>query len=100
MKFRRNDLLLISFIDHSSGVDEAMEFIAIGRLVDINERRILIDSWAYADPDTPRDINVDRMSVVLGAVSRITLLRQGPSIKLRHNINERVLYALQNKADK
>jgi len=100
MKFRRNDLLLISFIDHSSGVDEAMEFIAIGRLVDINERRILIDSWAYADPDTPRDINVDRMSVVLGAVQKITLLNRGCTTKLNHGIDWKSLYALQNKTDK
>jgi len=91
-RFKRGDLILVEFWDHCSGVDNLLKFITLGRLINIDHERILLDYWAYADDKEFRDNNVDRLSVSLGSVISISRLRYTNTVQIERKIKINAFY--------
>lgn len=77
---RRGDVVEIVFLDHAehdAAVDNGeLEFAVYGRVVSADRRKVLVETWCYANPTTPSDANVVRYTIIRGAIRKLNVLRR------------------------
>lgn len=73
MKVRRGMQVRVEFDDHSEG-DVCAPFHVFGRVARVTAKTITVHGWAYSDPKTPVDSNVQRWTIVRATIQRLVLL--------------------------
>jgi len=68
------DVVAVHIYDHVEDGDRAEEFIVYGRVVEVTDKEIVIDSWEYADFNKPYDTNEKRWGILRAAVISIKQL--------------------------
>lgn len=75
------DVVEIVFLDHAehdAAADNGeLEFAVYGRVVSADADKVLVETWCYANPNTPFDANVVRYTIIRGAMRKLTVLRRG-----------------------
>ena len=77
---RPGDVVEIVFLDHAehdAAADNGeLEFAVYGRVVSTDMDKVLVETWCYANPNTPFDANVVRYTIIRGAIRKLTVLRR------------------------
>ena len=74
-QLRKNDLVAVTFLDHSEG-DEAILFTVCGRLLKQSRESLLIGVWVYADPKRKVEVqqNIHTYTIIRSAIRKIVKL--------------------------
>jgi hypothetical protein len=56
-RFRKGIIVEVEFLDHVEDSDSPLTFTVFGRIVDVQRKFLVIESWTYSDPKTPKDSN-------------------------------------------
>lgn len=74
-RVRKNDLVAVTFLDHSEG-EEAIEFLVCGRVVKQTREAIVVGVWVYADPKRKVEVasNVHAYTIVKSAIRKLDRL--------------------------
>lgn len=91
---RPGDVVEIIFLDHAehgfAADNGELEFALYGRVVSTDARAVTVESWCYANPQTPFDANVVRYSIIRGAIKKLTVLRRASKPLRNGNGNAKV----------
>jgi len=60
----------VEFLDHVEDGNEPIAFTAYGRLVDVQRKFIIVESWAYFDTKIIRDSNVKFWVILRSAITQ------------------------------
>jgi len=76
MIVRKNDIVAVTFLDHSEG-DEAIAFTVFGRVLKQDRVSILIGVWVYADPHRKVEVetNIHTYTIIKQAIRKIVKLK-------------------------
>lgn len=74
-RLRKNDLVAVTFLDHSEG-DEAILFTVCGRLLRQTRDALLVGVWVYADPRRKVEVahNVHTYTIIRSAIRKAVKL--------------------------
>jgi hypothetical protein len=81
-KPRRGDIVEIDFLDHAEhdsgtrGDAAGLSFKVTGRVVSVNKHSINVETWCYQNRRCPKDSNVVRYTIVIGAIKKLAVLRK------------------------
>jgi len=67
-RFRRGQIVAVTFLDHVEDGSDPEEFTIYGRLAEVSRRHICVDCWAYVDSTKAHDDNVKRFTIVRSAI--------------------------------
>ena len=67
---RVGQIVMVEFLDHCEGGDEAILFRVYGEVATVSRTNIGIDAWAYADSEQEHDDNETRFNIVRRAIVR------------------------------
>ena len=75
MKANKNDIVAVTFLDHSEG-DEAIEFTVCGRVMKQDKVSVLIGVWVHADPKRKVEVasNVHTYTIIKSTITRSAVL--------------------------
>lgn len=65
MRYRKDQLVEVQFLDHAEDSDEPMLFTVWGKIQKVARRHIVIDAWAGADDD---NVNRKSWSIIRSAI--------------------------------
>ncbi len=77
MRFRRGQIVAVTFLDHVQGDGKPLELVVFGRLLSIETNFLTVSSWTYADPnihEDPTDGALTVFTIVRSAVQSIAVL--------------------------
>lgn len=69
-RFRKGMIVEVEFLDHVEDGNEPIAFTAYGRLVDVQRKFIIVESWAYFDTKIIRDSNVKFWVILRSAITQ------------------------------
>jgi len=67
-RFRKGMTVEIEFLDHVEDGNEPMAFTAYGRLVEVQRKFLVVESWTYSDTKIIRDSNVKSWVILRSAI--------------------------------
>lgn len=68
MRYYKGMVVEIEFSDHVEDGSEPMDFVVYGKIVQVEKRFLVIESWAYSDPKLIRDDNVKFWTILRSAI--------------------------------
>ena len=78
MKFRRDMVVEVEFLDHVEDSGEPLRFTVYGRISGVHRKHLVIDSWAYTDDASSGDAdsNVKRWTILRSTIVNAWELRR------------------------
>ena len=77
-KFKKGDIVAVTFSDHVEDGSEPIEFVVYGRVAAKTRLSLVVDCWEYLDAKTPYDSNEKRYTILRRVVSRVVVLEPRP----------------------
>lgn len=65
---RAGSIVAITFLDHAENSSDVLPFVVYGRLIEVTDTKLVLDSWEYLDQDVEHDENEKRFAIVRAAV--------------------------------
>jgi len=75
-RLRKGMEVAVVFDDHVEDFAQPLLFIVYGRLVEVQRKYLVIESWTYADIKVTRDSNVKFWTVLRSAIRNCYELRR------------------------
>lgn len=71
------------FVDHSTIADDGLfRFVARGRVYEITEEHVILDTWVYEDPKKERDQNVERFTLIRPVITKAEKLTRAVEVRI------------------
>ena len=72
MRYKKNQIYAVTFLDHVEDGIEPIEFVVYGKLIETNKKYIVIGGWVYkkrkGDPDSNEKVWTILKSTITGSV--------------------------------
>ena len=74
---KKGDIVSITFKDHVAGDDQLLVFTVYGKIAKIDEEKIVVHSWHYANKlGDSKDHNVTSYAIIRDVIIKITVLKE------------------------
>ena len=90
MKLNPGDIVQIEFLDHRIGDFDEIKttnypMVVWGRVVDIDDVSIKLDTWTYKNPTIERDKNIEMVEIIKATITEIQILAPVKIISISNN---------------